>query len=300
MSGTALIGLDWGTTSARAYRIDASGAVTDERSAPLGILQVRDRLFAPALAGLLGDWAELRVPRLACGMIGSRQGWIEAPYCDTPASLDALGAGIAMVPDEDLGIVPGVRTRDADGIPDVIRGEETQILGAVDPHAARVYAVLPGTHSKWARVEHGRLTAFMTFMTGEVYAALLEHTILGRLAEARAHGAFDAANFERGIARGLGGGALLHDAFGARALALLGELPGLGVADWLSGLLIGGEIAAARRFAPDMRSVTIIANAELTRRYAAACAQARVDPVMAAAHAAARGLWRLAKHTGRI
>jgi 2-dehydro-3-deoxygalactonokinase len=300
VSGTALIGLDWGTTSARAYRIDAEGRAIEERSAPLGIQQVRERAFGPALAGLLGDWAALPVPRLACGMIGSRQGWIEVPYCDTPASPDGLAAGIAVVPGEDLGIVPGVRTRDADGMPDVMRGEETQILGAVDVQSPRVYAVLPGTHSKWARVEHGRLTAFMTFMTGEVYAALIEHTILGRLAEVRASQAFDGESFARGARRGLADGALLHDAFGARTLALEGELAPGGVADWLSGLLIGAEIAAARRFAPDLRSATIVGSAQLTQRYAAACAQAGLDPRMAPPHAAARGLWQLARASGRI
>src|SRR5207237_2719746 len=138
------------------------------------------------------------------------------------------GAGIASVPGENLGIVPGVRTRDAEGMPDVMRGEETQILGALDPDAAQALAVLPGTHSKWALVERGRLAAFTTFMTGEVYAALIEHTILGRLAEPRPAPAFDAPSFERGVVRGLAGGALLHDVFGARTLALFGELPAAG------------------------------------------------------------------------
>jgi 2-dehydro-3-deoxygalactonokinase len=299
VSDTALIGLDWGTTSARAYRIDANGAVQDERSAPLGIQQVRDRAFASALDSLLGDWSALRVPRLACGMIGSRQGWVEAPYCETPVSLDALGAGIVAVADGRLGIVPGVRTR-ADGMPDVMRGEETQIVGALDPDATRAFAVLPGTHSKWVRVEEGRIVAFMTFMTGEVYGALMSHTILGRLAQSESDDALDTRSFAVGVARGLREGALMHDVFGARTLALFGEIEPSGVGDWLSGLLIGAEVAAARRFAPDADEVIVVGTAQLTQRYAAACAQAGLRSVPAHPHAAARGLWQLARRSGRI
>jgi 2-dehydro-3-deoxygalactonokinase len=299
VSETALIGLDWGTTSARAYRIDRHGTVLDARAAPLGIQQVHDGAFAAALDALLGEWRDIAAPRLACGMIGSRQGWLEAPYCDTPASLAALGERIARVPEATLGIVPGVRTRDAQGMPDVMRGEETQILGAIDASHPLAFAVLPGTHSKWARVEHGRLAAFTTFMTGEVYAALLEHTILGRLAEPGADDAH-AAHFAAGVARGLGGGSLLHDVFGARTRVLAGELPQGAVAQWLSGVLIGHEIAAARAWAPQMESVTIVADDALAGRYGEACALAALRAAPAAPHAAARGLWRIALATGRV
>jgi 2-dehydro-3-deoxygalactonokinase len=299
VSDTALIGLDWGTTSARAYRIDRNGHVIDARRAPLGIQNVRDGAFASALDRLLGDWRDIAVPRLACGMIGSRQGWIEAPYCETPVSLAALAESIARVPEASLGIVPGVRTRDARGMPDVMRGEETQMLGAIDASSPRAFAVLPGTHSKWARVEEGRLAAFTTFMTGEAYAALLEHTILGRLADRNAP-ASDTDSFIAGVNRGLARGALLHDMFGARTLALFGELPARGVADWLSGLLIGHEVAAARAWAPQMQSVEVIATDALAQRYVLACAQAGLGAAPATAHAAARGLWRIAMTTGRL
>jgi len=299
VSDTALIALDWGTTSARAYRLDATGAVKGVRNAPLGILQVPNGDFAAALDTLLGDWRDETAPRLASGMIGSRQGWVEAPYCDTPVASAGLAAGIVDVPGARLSIVPGVRTRDAAGTPDVMRGEETQILGAIDPARPLAFAVLPGTHSKWARVEHGRLAAFSTFMTGETYAALLDHTILGRLATHDTGDAQDADAFRRGLDRGLAsardGGALLHDAFGARTLALFGELAQSGVADWLSGLLIGHEIAAAQRMSPDMRDVMVIGSEALARRYVDACTHAGLAAAAAPPDAAARGLWRLAR-----
>jgi 2-dehydro-3-deoxygalactonokinase len=291
VSEAALIALDWGTTTARAWRLDDAGRVLDARSAPLGVQAIRGGDFGGALATLLDGLDADALPRVACGMIGSRQGWVEVPYRAAPASLDALAAGMVHLPAARLWIVPGVCTRDANGLPDVLRGEETQILGAIDPSLPLAVAVLPGTHSKWARVEHGRLVAFATFMTGEFHAALLDHTILGRMA--RRDGA-DAASFARGVAQGLDGGALSHDAFGARTLALMGELPEAGVADWLSGLLIGQEIAAARRFAPGMTTVTIVAAPALADRYASACAQAGLSATIAAADAAARGVWRLA------
>ena len=183
MSASALIGIDWGTSAARAYRIGPDGGVLEARSATLGIQKLADRRFADALAELLGPWRDDPAPRLACGMIGSRQGWREAPYVGCPATVDALAAGIVVTAGGELAIVPGVISRDSAGMPDVMRGEETQVVGAIDGDAASVLAVLPGTHSKWTRVEHGRLVDFQTYMTGELYSVLLEHSILGRLAE---------------------------------------------------------------------------------------------------------------------
>ena len=177
---TALIAVDWGTTSARAYRLDDRGEVCDARAAPLGIQQVKGG-YPDALAALLGDWSSDTAPRLACGMIGSRQGWIEAPYVDCPAPVDALARGIVRTQDGALAIVPGLVCRGMDGMPDVMRGEETQIAGAIANEAAPTLAILPGTHSKWALVHGGTIVAFTTHMTGEVFAVLHEHSILGRM-----------------------------------------------------------------------------------------------------------------------
>ena len=185
MGPAALIAIDWGTTSARAYRLNASGHVVGERSAHLGITQVSDGAFDRALSALIGDWDDDPAPRIACGMIGSRQGWVEAPYRECPVALDSLAAGVVTVPGGRLGIVPGATCTHASGVPDVMRGEETQILGAVGsgPAAGRVpdVLVLPGTHSKWARVADGSIETFATFLTGECYAVLKDHSILGRL-----------------------------------------------------------------------------------------------------------------------
>jgi 2-dehydro-3-deoxygalactonokinase len=300
-----LIAIDWGTTSARAYRLDRAGAVIETRHAPLGIQAVRERAFAAALDGLLGPWRDEAAPRIACGMIGSRQGWIEVPYLACPAELAALGGMLSRTPGGEVAIVPGARCVDAAGVPDVMRGEETQLAGAVSPADERVVAVLPGTHSKWALVERGHLVEFATFMTGELYAILLEHSILGRMAERGASSAEAAGPaFAAGVARGLAGGGLAHVVFGARTLALAGELPETDVGDWLSGALIGCEVRAARTWAQqrgaDASRVRVIGGDALVARYAVALEQAGVEAEAGAAHAAARGLFRIARRAGLV
>jgi 2-dehydro-3-deoxygalactonokinase len=302
---TALIAIDWGTTSARAYRLDATGAVLATRSAPLGVQAVADRPWSSALDMLLGDWRDDAVPRIACGMIGSRQGWVEAPYAACPVDLAGLGRALTRTPGGELAVVPGARCVDRAGIPDVMRGEETQIAGALAADDGDMLAVLPGTHSKWAVVEHGRLAAFATFMTGELYAVLLAHSILGRLADrsAPAAGAGDAA-FARGVARGLAGDGLSHDIFGARTLALVGDLAPAEVGDWLSGALIGHEISAARTFAKErgggVREVTVIGGDAIVARYVSALAQAGVAARLGPADSAASGLFRIAQRAGIV
>jgi 2-dehydro-3-deoxygalactonokinase len=303
MSAATLIAIDWGTTTARAYRLDAQGGVRDERSAVLGISYVRDHRYAEALAALLGDWQADPAPRLACGMIGSRQGWVEAPYVACPASLDAIAAGIAPVADTALAIVPGLLTRDRFGIPDVMRGEETQLIGAVAADELSVLAVLPGTHGKWARVERGRVMDFATYMTGELYAVLLAHSLLGRMAE-RTEGAIIGPSFQRGVRRGLEPGELTHAIFGARTLVLTGDLAPADVDDWLSGALIGREITDALAWAKaagaDATRVRVIGNDRLADRYAAALVLAGVVAERGDRNAAARGLWRIAGHAGLL
>jgi len=302
MGSTALVAIDWGTSAARAYRIDGAGRVHDRRTVPLGIKHVRDGRFEPALAKLLGDWDADPAPRIACGMIGSRQGWVEAPYVDCPASLTALADRLVQAPQDVLTIVPGIATRDAAGMPDVMRGEETQLLGAVGADE-RVLAAVPGTHSKWARVEHGRVVDFTTFMTGELYGLLIEHSMLGRVA-GNEPGRFIRDAFSRGVARGLAEGALAHDIFGARTLSLMGELRSDEVADWLSGLLIGRELRAARAWALragiDPSVVRIIGSDALVERYELAMTDAGMLAQRGTADAAAHGLWRIAVRAGIV
>jgi 2-dehydro-3-deoxygalactonokinase len=258
--------------------------------------------FSQALETLCGGRVPDGVPIVACGMIGSRQGWIEAPYCECPADLRAVAAGLTAVPDTALAIVPGLICRDDDGIADVMRGEETQILGASAEDArTREVILLPGTHSKWAIIGPEGIEVFSTFMTGELYAVLVEHSILGRLASAGS----DADALARGVRHSLrADAALSHDLFSARTLALTGQLAPSSVGDYLSGVLLGAEIAAARRWLERMRvtatRLTVVGAQALVQRYRSALAIAGIDADIGAEDAAARGLWRIACHAGLL
>ncbi|MDJ1159167.1 2-dehydro-3-deoxygalactonokinase [Chelatococcus sp. SYSU_G07232] len=302
----ALIGLDWGTTSLRAYLIGTDGAVLDRRASARGILAVEGRAFPAVFAETVGDWvkAHPRLPVLASGMIGSRQGWREAPYCPCPAGLaDVAAAGVDVaVPDHgSLRILPGLDWRDAAGVPDVMRGEEVQIFGALGEAEGERLVVLPGTHSKWVRVANGRVTAFRTFMTGELFAVLRDHSILGRLAEG---GVDDAEAFARGLAMAEdmdGQGGLLHRLFSARTLPLFGEFPQTATPSYLSGLLIGAEIVGALAWCramglePEARPLTVVAGEALAGHYAAALARFSLESRVAPADIVAAGLLRVAR-----
>ena len=241
-----MIAIDWGTTSFRAYRLDANGATVESRSAPDGILAVKDGEFAAVLQRHAGDWIAAGESRIVMsGMVGSRQGWLEVPYADCPAGLDSIAAGMRKVswPGGEAWIAPGVCCRDDAGIPDVIRGEETQILGVLkDLGAGRHTICLPGTHSKWVEVEGGRIARFATHMTGEAFAVFKAHSILGRMMK---DGADDAGTFADGVRRSGTAGGVLHHLFGVRSRGLFGELADAAAASYLSGLLIGHEIRAA-------------------------------------------------------
>ncbi len=224
-----LIGLDWGTSSLRAFLFGDGGTVLDRQAAPLGIMQVPDRAFASVFREITARWRADApgLPAIASGMIGSAQGWREVPYQSGPATLSDVAAGCARVEAEDgttVWIVPGLAR--AGSRPEVMRGEETQILGALalrpDLWSAALF-VLPGTHCKWVEVRDGRIEGFQTFMTGELFSALREHTILGRPARTAAGApSGDDAAFRRGIetARGSAQG-LAPLLFSARTLGTI-------------------------------------------------------------------------------
>lgn len=306
MPNTRLIGLDWGTSSLRAFRIGAGGEALDRRDGPYGILRVPDGDFEGTLRRLAGDWLEAHaeVPILASGMITSRQGWVEVPYLDCPAGARELAAGILTRQLRDgrpIHFVPGLLTRVPGDAPDVMRGEETQIVGAVDDADSRRLFVLPGTHSKWARVENGRVLRFSTFLTGELYAVLRAHTILGRTMQGEA---FDAAAFTDGVRCGHApegpAGGLLHRLFGVRTRGLVGGLAPDVAACFLSGLLIGCEIREATAIFGREEAVDLVGGQQLVRHYAAALAVVGRSSHICPEEVVARGHWRIAAAAGLV
>jgi len=293
------IALDWGTTSFRAYLVAPDGAVRDSRASAEGILSVTDGAFEPVFERQIAGWNPA-LPVLASGMITSRQGWREVPYAAAPAGLAELAAGVARFRTgggRDVIFVPGVSCRADSGVPDVMRGEETQIIGALDGPSGLF--VMRGTHCKWVVVEAGRIVRFATFMTGEMFAVLRGHSILGRLMTGETD---EGPGFARGVAAGLAGGAgLLHDLFSVRTLGLFGEMAGDELPTYLSGLLIGSEIAGARRlFAVGTHGVTVIGAPNLAVPFGRALAIAGVAWRFGPPEAAVRGLAKIGGQVGVI
>ena len=297
-----LIALDWGTSNLRASLLGEGGRLIERRSAPGGVMAVPDGRFEQALREVCGDWlGQHQVPLIASGMIGSRQGWREAPYVACPAAARDLSQRLTAVPLSDgatLHIVPGLHCIGDDGIDDVMRGEETQLWGADLP--AFSCAVLPGTHSKWAWTgAAGEIVRFQTYMTGELYGLLTRHSILGRL---MAFGQERPAEFERGVRIGLAEHArLTHIVFAARTAGLMGRTEPEGLPDFLSGLLVGAEIGAALGSGDAAPAhVVLIGEADLCRRYEAGLHLAGVPCRRADDEVTTRGQWRLACAAGLV
>ena len=265
-----LIAVDWGTSALRGARLDEAGRVLEEKNAPLGIRNVPNGDFAGVFSSLFSDWMKpAGSVCMICGMAGSRQGWVEAPYVACPAGSDELRRRLHWIEPGRIAVVPGLSDEQGD-VPDVMRGEEVQIFGAMRlAGLAEGLFVLPGTHSKWATVQGGRVTGFRTCMTGEFYGLLSQHSILARTLEADA--ALDEAVFLRGVTRAGNGEGLLHNAFGVRALALFGRLSPADSASYLSGLLIGEELSQQKL--PTGGEAIVIGAAVLTARYALALRQ---------------------------
>ena len=287
-----LAAIDWGTSSLRGARLADDGAVLDERVFARGILTVASGEFGAVFDELFGDW--MRAPDALCliaGMAGSRQGWIEAPYCACPASAHDVAARLAWVVPERIAVVPGLHC-ERDDVPDVMRGEETQVFGALRLlRVDNAMLVLPGTHSKWVRVEGGRIVAFATAMTGEVYALLRQHSILARTLPAE-DGAFHGEAFDAGVARAMRCPGLLHSAFSVRTLGLFDRMPPLQQGSYLSGLVIGEELRE-RALDRDSR-VVVIGSPTLTLRYERALASLGVRTSAVGARATWRGLHDIA------
>lgn len=320
-----LIALDWGTTSLRAYKLAAGGQVLEQRSLSSGIMQLPK---APRIIGgrectdgfelafdeACGDWLDAQpdLPVIACGMVGSAQGWREAAYRDTPANVANLGTSLHIVRSlrgVDVHIVPGVIQRSH--LPNVMRGEETQVLGVLQTLSSETGADLliglPGSHSKWVEVAEGCIVHFDTFMTGEVFAVLSEHSILGRTQQRG--GSFDGEAFDRGVQVALsadGDIGVLSTLFSARSLGLTGELSATAQTDYLSGLLIGHELSALanvqrrRRNSVHLPSIILIGNSQLCSRYSRALDACGFARVTLAEQATEHGLWQLAVAAGLI
>ena len=297
-----LIAIDWGTTSFRAYLFDGtSGNIVESRSASVGIMQIGDNGFESVFYEQVGSWLE-KYPTaavIASGMITSKQGWVETPYLPCPASLEDLSKNLTSFTtsrDDEIHFVSGVSQRSP--VPNIMRGEETQMAGLESKEP--LTAILPGTHSKWIRMEGDTIKYFATFMTGELFGALTQHTILGKLATEKE----DPQSFSKGVAEGYSeqqeSGGILSKLFGARAMVLLDFMGGDGVKDYISGLLLGTEICEAVKSGYGNVTPIICGSAELVERYTEALHLCGIQTQSGRDDLAAYGLLRIAQSAGLI
>lgn len=266
---TPFLAVDWGTTNVRAWRIGADGAVQDERTFPYGVGRLQAGEAARRFAEEVRPALEARaLPTLMCGMIGSTLGWTVAPYRDCPAGLEDLAGALTEVA-PGVRIVPGLRCDGPFAASDVMRGEETQILGWAAEQApeGRRLVCHPGTHPKWAVVEDGRLVRFLTAMSGELFDLLRTRSVLKTDASPDDESAFD-----DGLAAAGDGGALAARLFSVRTRVVADGADAATSAAYLSGLLIGAEVAALPALVgmQDCQAVTLIGDPRLCRWYARA------------------------------
>ena len=292
-----LLAIDWGNSALRGALLDAEGRVLDERETARGLLTIPPGGFDAVFEAEFGDWMNEPGTRcLMAGMVGSKQGWAEAAYCPCPAGIGEVAAAVRELPagasarGRALAIVPGISC-EHDGVPDVMRGEEIKVFGALDllgVDAAQI--VLPGTHSKWASVRGGRIERFSTVMSGEFYALLRQHSILARTLPAE-DGTLDFAAFDRGVASALAGQSLLQTAFSVRTLGLFERMAPAALPSYLSGLVIGEELRC--RPLEGVTEVVLIGAPALAERFTRALSQRGVCVRRFGEEAAWRGLWKI-------
>ena len=297
--------VDWGTSNVRAWLTDGTGSILAENKSDMGITRVPDNDFASVYEdikkGLSPEISGFDPPTLMSGMIGSRQGWVEAPYLECPVTLDNLAGQLIQVPGlSHINIVPGVHYQSPEGSHDVMRGEEVQISGALElAESARnqgLLVCLPGTHSKWAVVEDNKLVGFSTAMTGEAFAALSDHTILAALFEDPEDDTIMASGFAKGIDRSGEPGGLLNHLFGVRANGLLGAVPNAKLRSYLSGILIGHEVRSALAQETNGTSIVIVGDDALAGLYQTALQSCgKQADIIPSTRATIQGLQRILK-----
>lgn len=282
----ALVGVDWGSSNLRVMQIARGGDILELRTDPRGASLLAAADFSAVLQDVAAGWLG-SVPVLVCGMAGARGKWLEAGYSPCPAGIADLIPVPLDLEAAAARLVPGVSLMQDGDLSDVMRGEETQVMGAGDIDGL---IVTPGTHSKWARVEDGRILDFRTYMTGELFKAIRAETMLGVGMDEIGR---DHAAFQEGVQRALDDPALTAALFSVRIETLAGRLETASAADYLSGLLIGSEISGQK--GSRHQAITLVGAATLTARYADALAMAGFSDVRVidGLAATAAGLWRI-------
>jgi 2-dehydro-3-deoxygalactonokinase len=276
------LGIEWTSAAFHAFLLSGDGILLDQRQEARGLNHISDSAFEITLREIVGDWAAEASHIYLSGTITSRNGWVETPYAQAPASLSDIAAR-AVIKHVDglppLVFLPGVSVREP--LPDMMRGEELKVFGAMVSNSGLV--ALPGAHTKWVSVKNGRIEHFATYMSGEIASLLKTNSLISKLTPAQS--ADNPEAFLRGVRlawdRRIEGN-VLRRIFSARSLVLLEELPSADISDYLSGLMIGAEIkeVVEEYSSPDWH-VTLIGAPVLCQRYGLALREAGISSSMA-------------------
>lgn len=269
MSAENFVVIDWGSTNIRAF-LYLDGKQADVKKSHEGVTTVRGAQCEGAFDRLTGQWFEKygAMPVIMAGMVGSVNGWADAQYLECPVDLAELPMHLTEVKHSKgyrIRIVPGLCVKDPDNY-NVIRGEETQLAGAVASRPSKVY-LMPGTHCKWVLADGSRVKSFRTAMTGEILSVMMQYSLVGLGAGEQED---SEEGFMKGLERGYKENNVLPRLFEVRGARILGGLKASHSRDYLSGLLIGGEIASMQRifkFSKDDGEIVIIGSPMLARRY---------------------------------
>lgn len=267
------IGIDWGSSNCRAALISMAGEVMATKDSPRGALTLRHDEFAAVFEQLTGDWITRHnvLFALASGMVGSKQGWLQAPYVNTPATMESLIESVQWFDQKiPVGIVPGIANYQDGRVLDILRGEEVQVFGVLKAYGiSGGLLILPGTHSKWINVGHSRVDSFRTYMTGELFDVIKKNSVLKyALGESQAHPDFIEEEFLAGCHMALQS-SLLHNLFGMRTRSITTDVKPQSLDSYYSGLLIGEEIrdGLARLPHPGTQKVYVVGSAKLVGLY---------------------------------
>ena len=298
---TVGIACDWGTSNLRVYRLGPNAKIIEKRDFSAGITAIKNRKFEDTFMKATQDWLHeyADIPITISGMAGSRQGWIEAPYLPCPTNVLTIANNLTPIRLRSGRIVwltPGLSYTNSDGLPDVMRGEEVQILGALSTiNSEKITICLPGSHSKWATVVGEDVTEFNTYITGELFEAIKSHTIVGAMIDPNS---WDEKAFIEGIKFSASTNNILNQLFAVRAKGLFNQLTTATAGAFLSGLLIGHELEAALAGAR-FRKVYLIGHGQLTNLYHTTLLEKGFDPKILTPDIIANGHFKLMKKIER-